>query len=404
MSNSSVYSIKIRPVKGAFYYLYSHILTGYEKGFSDFELELENPHSSFYPNTLLPIAGILSSFGHNCQFKFKHDNQDFGFNAYSYAERAGIFNPYTDPEKVRSDAFLDKVWLFDADTHYDIVTGVVNSLRQRIVLAPGLLNALELCLNEISDNVLVHSSRNESYIPSGFIMAQVHQKTKKIAISVFDNGIGIQESLSRGGRMTNTVEEAISLAFEKGVTDGKGAGNGLWLLQEVVKQGLGSISVVTSGTSFDVIHKEGVECAPLTREYMSASGTTLVDFQLFPSSVINLNAIMGDASPVDYWTENHESDDTGQSIQLNVRTEAHGLGSRFDAKLFRTVVENILTDQDITVVLDFNDVEIVSLSFADELINKLKKRIGVDQFNSRVRLVNLSSGCRSIFSGIIENY
>lgn len=109
-------------------------------------------------------------------------------------------------------------------------------------------------------------------------------------------------------------------------------------------------------------------------------------------------------SPVDLWTENHEVDDDGKTIKLNVKTEAHGLGSRFDAKLFRTVVENILTDQDITAVLDFNDVEIVSLSFADELINKLKKRIGVDQFNRRVRLVNLSCGCRSIFSGIIENY
>ena len=172
----------------------------------------------------------------------------------------------------------------------------------------------------------------------------------------------------------------------------------------MVKQGLGSISVVTSGTSFDVIHKEGVEDAPLIREHMPASGTTLVDFQIFPSSVINLNEIMGDASPVDLWTENHEVDDDGKTIKLNVKTEAHGLGSRFDAKLFRTVVENILTDQDITAVLDFNDVEIVSLSFADELINKLKKRIGVDQFNRRVRLVNLSCGCRSIFSGIIENY
>lgn len=82
----------------------------------------------------------------------------------------------------------------------------------------------------------------------------------------------------------------------------------------MVKQGLRSISVVTSGTSFDVIHKEGVEDAPLIREYMPASGTTLVDFQIFPSSVINLNENMGDASPVDYWTENHESDDAGQSI------------------------------------------------------------------------------------------
>lgn len=402
IGNSSNYSIKIKPVKGAFCYLYRNVLRGCEKGFSVFEIELEDPNSSFYPNTLLPIAGILSSFGHKYQFKFKNDEPDYGVNAYGYAERAGIFNPYRAPEKVRSDFFLDKVWLFDADTHYDIVTGIVNSLRQRIALAPGLLNALELCLNEISDNVLVHSSRDEATISSGFIMAQVHYKTNKIAISVFDNGIGIQESLSRGGRMTDTVEEAINMAFERGVTDGKGAGNGLWLLREVVKQGLGSISVVTSGTSLDVIHKEGVEDIPHLRQFNSPSGTTLVDFQLFPSSAINLNVIMGGASPVDLWTENHEVDDFGKTIKLNVKTEAHGLGSRSDAKLFRTVVENVLADQDITVLLDFNDVEIVSMSFADELINKLKERIGVDQFNRRVRIANLSSGCQAVFNGIIE--
>ena len=401
MGNSSKFSIKIKPVKGAFYYLYCNILRGCEKGFSVFEIELEDPKSSFYPNTLLPIAGILSSFSQKYHFKFKKDELDSGFNAYSYAERAGIFNPYTDPEKVRSDAFLDKVWLFDADTHYDIVTGVVNSLRQRIALAPGLLNALELCLNEISDNVLVHSSRDETIAPSGFIMAQVHYKTNKIAISVFDNGIGIQESLSRGGRMTDTVEEAINMAFERGVTDGKGAGNGLWLLREVVKQGFGSISVVTSGTCLDVIHGEGVEDTPHLRKFNSTRGMTLVDFQLFPSSAIDLHEIMGVASPVDLWTENHEADDD-KTIKLDVKTEAHGLGSRFDAKLFRTVVENVLADQDITVLLDFNDVEIVSMSFADELINKLKERIGVDQFNRRVRIANLSSGCQSVFNGIIE--
>ena len=129
---------------------------------------------------------------------------------------------------------------------------------------------------------------------------------------------------------------------------------------------------------------------------------TLVDFQLFPSSAIDLNEIMGGASPVDLWTENHEVDDDGKTIKLNVKTEAHGLGSRFDAKLFRTVVENVLADQDITALLDFNDIEIVSMSFADELINKLKERIGVDQFNRRVRFANLSSGCQSVFKGIIE--
>ena len=54
-------------------------------------------------------------------------------------------------------------------------------------------------------------------------------------------------------------------------------------------------------------------------------------------------------SPVDFELKN---------LKLNEIIEAHGLGSRFDAKLFRTVVENVLADQDIAMLLDFSDAEI----------------------------------------------
>ena len=47
-----------------------------------------------------------------------------------------------------------------------------------------------------------------------------------------------------------------------------------------------------------------------------------------------------------------------KNLKLNELIEAHCLGSRFDAKLFRTVVENVLADQDIDMLLDFSDAEI----------------------------------------------
>ena len=47
-----------------------------------------------------------------------------------------------------------------------------------------------------------------------------------------------------------------------------------------------------------------------------------------------------------------------KNLKLNELIEAHCLGSRVDAKLFRTVVENVLADQDIDMLLDFSDAEI----------------------------------------------
>ena len=48
----------------------------------------------------------------------------------------------------------------------------------------------------------------------------------------------------------------------------------------------------------DVIHKEGFEDVSHLRNIKSTSGTTLVDFQLFPCGAIDLYEIMGGASPL----------------------------------------------------------------------------------------------------------
>lgn len=80
----------------------------------------------------------------------------------------------------------------------------------------------------------------------------------------------------------------------------------------------------------EVIHKEGFEDIPHLRKFKSTSGTTLVDFQLFPCGAIDLYEIMGGTSPLFFWTKNHEVDDAGKTIKLNLKKEAHCLGSRSD--------------------------------------------------------------------------
>ena len=146
----------------------------------------------------------------------------------------GLLKPYKDPNGVDSASFLDKVWRFDRNTHFDVVSGIIDSLRKTTVLAPGLLHGIEYGLNEISDNVLVHSTKMQSEHVEGYVMAQVHRQSNKVAIAVHDDGIGIPNSLRSGGVAFADTKEAIQLALSKGVTDGNGAGNGLWLLDSIV--------------------------------------------------------------------------------------------------------------------------------------------------------------------------
>ena len=136
-----------------------------------------------------------------------------------------------------------------------MVSGIIDSLRKTTVLAPGLLHGIEYGLNEISDNVLVHSTKMQSEHVEGYVMAQVHRQSNKVAIAVYDDGIGIPDSLRSGGVAFADTKEAIQLALSKGVTDGNGAGNGLWLLDSIVDAASGSLDIQSDGIGYRKVHK-----------------------------------------------------------------------------------------------------------------------------------------------------
>lgn len=68
-----------------------------------------------------------------------------------------------------------------------------------------------------------------------------------------------------------------------------------------------------------------------------------------------------------------------------------GTGTRQAAERVRHKVSNIIREGDKLLVLDFENVNLVSSSYADELIGKLVAEIGFSVFNSYCQLRNLSS-------------
>ncbi len=234
-------------------------------------------------------------------------------------------------------------------------------------------------------------------------MAQVHKESGRIAIAVYDNGAGIPSSLRSAGYEFDGLEAAILLALQRGVTDNRGAGNGLWVLNETVRAGRGSLEITTDGVQYSLRYLQGEEKAAFSlRSKMPVGGTTLVDFQLKATDSISLEDIVGESGIVDLWAEAHEDAADERDMRLSVKKESAGLGSRFDAEQFRMLVENCLVEADGKVIIDFEGVESISLSFADELIRKLVSKYGLIGFMQRFRMENLSRECAAAINAVTK--
>ncbi len=386
--------------KGVAAHLVRSVQSGIERGCSTFRLRTTG-NAALSPDCCASVAGVISHFtkNHGCRF-----TTSIGTASSRRIASLGLIRPFTDPDSIEREGSLGKVWEFKADTHYGIVSGIVSALRQETELSGGVLNSIELCLNEVSDNVLVHSLPDESD-PSGFMMAQSYDDGRYVAVAVYDNGIGIPASLARAGFQVADARDAITFALRRGVTDGRGAGNGLWLLDSIVRQGQGSFVVVSEGARYSLWHPDAsVEARPrasFSKALTLSEGTTLVNFRLNASRPIDLERVMGPGGGVNLWAENREDKLDERNIRLNVAREAPGLGSRRDGARFRTLALNAAADTTGLVVLDFSEVNVLSMSFADEVVRKLYDKLGSRGFAERFRLDNLNETCRQVICGVM---
>jgi hypothetical protein len=298
-----------------------------------------------------------------------------------------------------SSPIKNVIWRYANEREADGLSKVfVSQLEENIECGPGVLEALNWCLFEVMDNVFQHS-----HAGAGYAMMQLHYNNKRCVVAVADDGIGIQESFRESNVYQSRDEyEAIMLAIQEKVTSkAKNMGNGLYGLMRVVGLNGGEMGI---GSGRGQLTYKG---ARLSGDYRDSRPVldamkhrgTVVDWQLDVSKQISLAAALGVARP-NFRLEEIE-DNTGE-YRILVAEFEEGLGTRRSAEQVRIKLLNYLNDGAPRLVLDFINVNVISSSFADEVLGKLALEMGLVQFINKFRLDNMSDTIEAIVNRAIQ--
>lgn len=332
-------------------------------------------------NVCAPIAGIIDYHRNNGILIHVNCPRN------SYANHVRIYNPIAIEDSISEISPFDKVYSFSSEDGVNKIVSMYSlALRQGDTLENGVIQSLEWCMTESIDNVLQHSMSKK-----GFVMAQLQKQNKSFCFCVFDAGIGIFNSLRDTKHAPQNPLAAIQLATRERITRDKniGQGNGLWGLSQIIKETKGRLLISSGGARYE--YDGGKEKTILSGDFNlgKTNGTTMIDFQIGYTSPIDVAQALNGYVPLDLWLENHEND-KGE-INFDIAKESNGTGTRKSAEKMRNIVINCLKEKYNTVNLNFQNVSMLSSSYADELIGKLISIFGFTNFMAHIAISNLNA-------------
>ena len=257
------------------------------------------------------------------------------------------------------------------------VSAAIDILSMTTEYPSGVLNAVEWTLNEIADNVLVHSTS------SGWLQVISRPKQHAIDMVISDTGVGIPGSMRQGYPQVQFDSELIELAVQRGTTRDAsiGQGNGLagsLRLSEAL-EGYGNI--ISGSAAF----RQTPDGNTNVQAIVSYPGTT-VNFSLQTQHSIDLSEALWGYSPAKTFEFSHLAQ-TG--ILFLLSAEYSAFGNRASGADLALKLRNIMNDNpNETVIIDFSGVDLTSASFLDEFLAKVIRREGIVTFFNRVQLIN----------------
>lgn len=363
-----------------------------DEQYRDIHIVLQS--SVAYPNACVPISGIIQYYIRN-GIQFTFDNH---YNLY--LKKCAFEKPYSysdEDDLEKAYAFpLDKIYAFNSDRQTaKLSQAYTDAISKLCECEEGVLDSINWCVAEVMDNVLTHSEQHE-----GYIMAQLHTKTNHIAFCVYDSGTGIFNTLKDSKHHPHAEIDALTLAIQEGVGDGRGQGNGLYGLYKSVLSNNGSLSLTSGGSSIMLTDTGAInkyENLPyLSRE----SKQTIVDFQINLKNRISFKDIFSTIDreyiPFDPRIDNMLAEED-EFIHYDVFENTEGTGTREAGAKIRNDVINILKREKRVMILDFYNVKIVSSSFIDEFLAKMVTKIGFIRFNEIIRVANMNDNVRFLF-------
>ena len=352
--------------------------------------------SSIFPNACLPIAGIINNFeelfGIDCEVSI---------GDCSYLKQCCFVRPLdlSVEELKHIKNPLDKVFKYSSD---ELKEGQIAQLTQNYIdyisktkqCSEGVLDSLMWCINEVMDNVLVHSGES-----SGYIMAQYHKNRQYLTICVYDYGMGIYNSLRNSMHSPSTEIDSLTMAILEGVGDGNGQGNGLFGLYQIVAENEGQLTI-SSGNSENMLKKGELKKYKKGSFISNGHECTLVDFRLDLSKKIDIKSALKSIGGIDGFDIRIDNmwQERSNCYLDDVFEHCAGTGTREAGRELRNDVVNILTKTHEPIVLDFSNVRACSSSFIDEFLGKMIIDLGIIKFNASIKIININEFISHLFN------
>lgn len=369
------------------------LLDAQKDGHKNIHIRWNGIDSAIYPNACVPIASMINFYIDKFGFTFNYDGIDKDANLLNKCcFKEPIVLCETEIQALR-DPFNIIMRYNSYDQVYAFTKKCIDSISEQVPCARGTLDGLNWCINEVMDNVNLHSE-----IGYGFVMAQFHRQHKRIVFCIADSGIGIYNSLKRTSHRPVTKIDAISLAIQEGISDGKGQGNGLYGLLQIIKSNGGRLTITSHGASIMLSQNGNIKKynhLPYASEHNPG---TIVDFQMCLDKEISLAdafASIGGYDQIDYSIEKLMDDN--DIIQFNVFDYCKGTATREAGEKLRNTVINVIRRASAPICLDFSKVNMVSSSFIDEFLSKMVVDMGLIQFNQAVRIKDMNSNVSLLF-------
>ena len=298
--------------------------------------------------------------------------------------------------KFRGSAHVPTINFNNLDEQNDAVNQILDAILCSIrSIKRRDLSAVEWALNEITDNVLIHS---ESSIGGLIQLSAFNNRRKRIEFVVSDAGIGIPESLKPTLNLKSDVE-ALDKSIQEGVTNGKGVGNGLFGSYQTCTKSGGYFHIHSGNASLCYNPKPKIGFR-VKNEKIPYNGTLLVgclDYSV-PGLLENALIFKGKKEDGPDFIELLYEDPDDEFINFVLVEESNAFGTRPAGVPIRTKLLNLLDLNDFKyqINVDFTNSPLLSSSFADEVFGKLYMEVGEQNYRNLIRFVNCDKTNRVI--------
>jgi len=244
---------------------------------------------------------------------------------------------------------------------------------------------LEWTLYEVLDNVLNHANIEAG----GFVQATPLEQFVEFVVA--DAGIGIARSLGR-----NDHEDALRHAVKRGATrdSASNQGNGLYGSLQLSHISAGEFEILSYGAS--LIYDANTDGAVRTERHDLPYPGTAVRVRVGlaesgDSGLLQRTLRFGPLEhdpPYSYVERNFETD--GGVVMFKIKEQARqDVRTRRGGQRVRQQLENLLESSE-SVTVDFDGIEVISSSFADEVFGRLFVKLGPRTFTKRILLTNVN--------------